>query len=238
MKRIGLGLVVALLALGEQAQAQLSYSSGRTVAPAYEGYEVNPDGSYNLLFGYMSRNWDEELDIPVGSDNYFSPGPADVGQPTHFLPRRNRFIFAVRVPADFGDQELVWTLTSQGQEKKAYASLRQDLLVDNMIIASETGALGGGFSDPENRANVAPVIELENDLVISAAIGQPITLVARVTDDGLPITQRERRARATAAREAAKSDEEKAAEEAAAAEKGRGRRGSRKGSASGGGGQP
>ena len=71
----------------------------------------------------MNRNWGEEIDIPVGTDNYFSPGPADVGQPTHFLPRRNRFIFEGRVPADFGDKELVWTLTSQGEERKAYGSL-------------------------------------------------------------------------------------------------------------------
>ena len=207
------GLAVALLAFGEEAGAQLSYSSGRTVAPAYEGFKVNPDGSYTLLFGYMNRNWEEELDIPVGNDNYFSPGPADVGQPTHFLPRRNRFIFEVRVPADFGDQELVWTLTSQGEERKAYGSLRQDMLVDNMIIASETGALGGGFSDPENRSNVAPVIELETDLVISAVVGQPITLTTRVTDDGLPITQAERRARAEAARAEEEPDEEEEPEE-------------------------
>ncbi len=193
----GCALAASLLVIGKQAEAQLSYSRGQTISPAYEGWELNPDGSYNLLFGYLNRNWDEELDIPVGPDNYFSPGLADRGQPTHFLPRRNRYVFRVHMPADFDQsQEVVWTLTSQGEEKKAYASLRQDLLVDNMVIASETGALGGGFSDPTTRSNTAPVIELGTDRVIAALVGQPVTLIARVTDDGLPLTLAQRRAAA------------------------------------------
>ena len=179
---VACALAAFVLVAGAEVDAQLSYSSGQTISPAYEGYEVNPDGSYDLLFGYLNRNWDEELNIPVGPDNYFSPGLADRGQPTHFLPRRNRFVFRVHLPADFDpDQEVVWTLRSQGQEKKAYASLRQDLLVDNMVIASETGALGGGRSDPSNRLNETPVIELETDRVIAAVVGQPVTLIARVS---------------------------------------------------------
>ena len=192
--------VLALCVAHHDAAGQLSYSRGQTASPAYEGFEVNSDGSYNLLFGYMNRNWDEELDIPIGPDNNFSPGQVDRGQPTHFLPRRNRFTFKVRLPADFGDQELVWTLRIRGRESKAYASLRQDLLVDNMVIASETGALGAGRSDPETRSNTAPVIELETDRQIAAQVGQPVTLIARVTDDGLPLTRVERVDRARAAR--------------------------------------
>ena len=63
-----LPLLAAGLLFADQANAQLSYTKGQTVAPAYEGFEVNPDGSYNLLFGYMNRNWAEELDVPVGPD--------------------------------------------------------------------------------------------------------------------------------------------------------------------------
>ena len=74
----------------------------------------------------MNWNWLEDLDIPVGSDNNISPGPTD-GQPSHFLPRRNRFVFKVCVPADWGDEEMIWTLTTQG--KTEYASLRHDYIV-------------------------------------------------------------------------------------------------------------
>ncbi len=189
-KAVGIGVALGALAVAagaHQAAAQgLTYSSGQSISPAFEGWRENPDGSFQLLFGYMNRNWQEEPDIPIGADNNFSPGPADQGQPTHFLPRRNRFVFTVDVPADFGDAELVWALTSQGEERRAYGSLRPDYFVDNVVIMSETGTLGAGTSDPELRAHTPPVVELEMDSVIDARVGQPVTLAAHVTDDGLP----------------------------------------------------
>lgn len=172
------------------ADAQLSYQRGQNVSPAFEGWEANDDGSFSLVFGYMNRNWQEELDVPVGPENSMSPGPADQGQPTRFLPRRNRFTFKVRVPADFGDQEMVWTLTSRGETEYAYGSLRADYKLDNMVIASETGALGIGRSDAESRANTAPTVTLMGDAVRRASVGQPVTLMARVVDDGLPEVRR------------------------------------------------
>ena len=89
----------------------LSYSSGQNVSPAYEGWEVGADGAKYFVFGYMNRNWQEEIDVPIGPENSFNIGNPDQGQPTHFLPRRNRFIFRVPVPKGFSDtDELVWTL--------------------------------------------------------------------------------------------------------------------------------
>ncbi len=148
---------VALAAASVAAGAQsLSYTSGQNVAPGYEGWEEEADGSKYFLFGYMNRNWEEEPDVPVGPENGFSPGAADQGQPTHFLPRRNRFVFRVKVPATFSvKDELVWTLTTNGKTEKAYASLREDYKVDDVVKASETGALGAGSSSPEVRANKA-----------------------------------------------------------------------------------
>src|SRR3954471_1588123 len=89
----------------EQASAQaLSYTRGQNVSPAYEGWEEAADGAKYFLFGYMNRNWEEELNVPVGPANVFSGQAgiaADVGQPTRFLPRRNRFVFRVKVPTSF-----------------------------------------------------------------------------------------------------------------------------------------
>src|SRR5215831_4329584 len=98
------GAVASLLLTRVPAAAD-SYSRGQNVYPAYEGWEQNSDGSFNMLFGYMNGNWEEELDIPVGPDNDIEPGGPDQGQPTHFFPRRNRFVFRVRVPKDFGTQD-------------------------------------------------------------------------------------------------------------------------------------
>src|SRR5215203_965662 len=97
--------ILALTAGGRTLDAQsLSYTSGQTVTPAYEGWEQDPDGSKYFVFGYMNKNWEEELDVPIGPANSFVPGDADRGQPTHFQPRRNRFVFRVPVPKGFSDK--------------------------------------------------------------------------------------------------------------------------------------
>ena len=206
MKRSFLAALILLLS-SQSLGAQLSYTKGQNVSPGYEGWEQNEDGSFNLLFGYMNRNWLEEVDAPIGPGNMLSPGPADQGQPTHFLPRRNRFIFKVRVPADWGDKEMVWTLTTHGRTEYAYASLRTDYKVDNMVISSETGALGAGSSSPESRMNVPPVVRIVGDRELTARVGQPLTLVAEVTDDDLPRCSNASRCAAARAARAAADDE-------------------------------
>ena len=182
-----IGLLLWCVSAGSLAQ---SYTSGQHIEPAFEGWRPNPDGTYNMMFGYMNENWEEEPDVQIGENNYFSPGEADRGQPTHFLPRRNRFTFEVTVPSDWGDRELVWTINVNGKERKAFATLRQDYLVDNMVIASETGSLGAGTSSPESRANIPPVVTVPGDSVRVAKVGEPINLDTSVWDDGLPKPRR------------------------------------------------
>jgi hypothetical protein len=182
MRLLMVGLALALTSIAGGAQ---TYSRGQNVAPAFEGWEQNEDGSFNFLFGYMNRNWDEEVDVPIGPDNNIEPGGPDRGQPTHMLPRRNRFMFRVRVPKDWGEKELVWTLTTKGKTEKAFASLRTDYFVDDVVVASETGALGAGTSSPEIRANKRPEVKLEA-MTATAKVGQPLQLTAWVTDDGVP----------------------------------------------------
>jgi hypothetical protein len=179
-------LPMLLLLVCGSASAQLSYSSGQSISPAYEGWDKNPDGSFNIIFGYMNANWEEQIDVPVGPGNSIQPGSPDQGQPAHFYPRRNRFVFKVRVRADFGEKELVWTLTTHGKTIKAYGTLKQDFFVDDIVMASETGALGAGVSSPEIRRNKPPVVEAAGDSVRTAKVGEPLTLYVHVTDDGIP----------------------------------------------------
>jgi hypothetical protein len=183
---MGIAAALVLVAAGASAQS-LTYSKGQNVAPAYEGWEQAADGTKYFVFGYMNRNWEEEIDVPVGAENGFSPGNPDQGQPTHFFPRRNRFVFKVRVPSGFGDKdELVWTLVTRGKAEKAYATLRPDYILDDVVKASETGALGAGTSSPEVRANKAPVLRIIETDTRNVKVGQPITLVSQVKDDGIP----------------------------------------------------
>ena len=169
------------------AYARNTYTHGQHTEVAYEGWRPNADGTISLTFGYFNHNWEEELDIPVGENNFFSPGPVDRGQPSHFLPRRNRFTFDVIVPGDFGDKELVWEVTSpNGITRKAYGTLREDYKIDNIIIMSETGSLGAGSSDPEIRANIPPSVSLIGDEIRTVNVGEALHFQTRVSDDGIP----------------------------------------------------
>ena len=66
-----------------------------------------------MVFGYLNRNYQEQPHVPVGSHNFFEPGDTDRRQPTHFYNRRQSFVFEVQVPADWGDKDLIWTVTTQ-----------------------------------------------------------------------------------------------------------------------------
>ena len=101
------------------------------------------------------------------------------------MPRRNRFHFKVRVPADFGDKELVWTLTTQGQTEKAYATLIPEYVIDKQLPMLDVGNFG---RDPEGRdmLNEAPTVQLEGPAARRAAVGAPLHLTAAARDDGMP----------------------------------------------------
>jgi hypothetical protein len=178
--------VISAFSVLSSAQS-LSYTRGQNISPAYEGWEQGPDGAKYFLFGYMNRNWEEEIDVPVGAENGFNVGGADQGQPTHFLPRRNRFVFRVKVPNGFSEKdELVWTLTTHGKTEKAYATLRPDYIVDDVVKASETGALGAGTSSPEVRGNHSPSVHIQEVKARTLKVGEALTVVSDVKDDGIP----------------------------------------------------
>ena len=167
-----LGLAVAVA----PAAAQVYPRTDQSIAPAYEGWEQNDDGTFNLVFGYMNRNWDQELDVPVGPDNRLDPGAPDRGQPTHFQPRRNRHVFRVRVPADFGDGEVVWTLTSNGQTERAYATLHPDYFLNDIAIMNNNGAGGPAGGAYNIFGNERPVLDVEGDSNLQVRVGEPVVL--------------------------------------------------------------
>ena len=104
---------------------QIQYNRGMHVAPIYEGWTRNGDGTYDVWFGYLNRNWEETLHVPVGPDNRIAPGGPDRGQPTVFVPRRRfgravqrreTMVFSVRMQSDWTqEEEVVWTVTANGR---------------------------------------------------------------------------------------------------------------------------
>ena len=178
-------IALALLAIsGERATGQLQYSSGQNVAPVFEGWERNADGSFNMLFGYFNRNREEIVDVPVGPDNKLEPGPVDRGQPTHFYPSRNRYWFRVPVPADFGSKELVWTLTVHGKTERAYATLKPNYAIDASVEQLDTAGINLWWA--EEGVNQPPIVRVEGERSRHVHVGETVSLVATVSDDGVP----------------------------------------------------
>ena len=158
---------------------QEKFARGQDVVPSYDGFLRNADGTFTMVFGYMNRNYEEELVIPPGPDNKLEPGMPDQGQPTFFLPRRHAWVFRVKVPADWGNKELVWTIASHGRTEKAYGSLQSDEEIIERLIMSR-GNLSPGLDDP----NQPPSVTISP--VQDARAGSALTLTALVSDDGLP----------------------------------------------------
>ena len=182
-----LSLASAVAVIQGARQAVPTYSEGREVVPAYEGWERNADGTFDLVFGYMNRNFDRAFEIPIGPDNAIQPGGPDRGQPTHFLPRRNFFLFRVRVPADFGDRELVWTITTNGRTERAYGTLRSGYQLDKNVIAATLGAVGPGTTTKDvSDRNLAPTLTLESATHLTARVNEPIAIAVVARDDELP----------------------------------------------------
>jgi hypothetical protein len=149
---------------------------GQTIAPVFEGWEPNPDGTISMYFGYMNRNWKEQLDIPIGPSNSFDPAPQDRGQPTHFLPRRHKQFFSIVVPKDFPkDKALVWTLSIRGHIERVPGSLKPEQQID---VSRDTAT-----------GNRPPKIDAGPELI--GTVGKPVTLAVGVTDDGLPKFRRQ-----------------------------------------------
>jgi hypothetical protein len=190
ISRVALFVLVGFVPVVSPAQLPLApiAKSGQTVTPVYEGWYRNPDGSFSLSFGYYNRNSDEVIEIPIGADNFVTPGDSNRGQPTRFEARRHWGVFAVKVPANFGQQKVTWTVRVKGETFAIPGSLHVDWEID--ALAGEAGSgntppalkfpglpvsSGGATAQGPGGASYGPV---------SATTGQPLTLTILVTDDG------------------------------------------------------
>jgi hypothetical protein len=169
-----LAMTVPLGAQNASQLVNLRHWTGQAVAPVYEGFDVNPDGSFNMWFGYMNRNYEEEIDLAVGADNTFEPG-GDRGQPTHFVTRRHKDVFKVTVPKDFGDKTLTWKLNAHGQPQQVVATLKPVWQIDRLRTTR------GGNSEKVS-SNLPPVVSVSTTNQSADAA----TLTVSATDDGLP----------------------------------------------------
>jgi hypothetical protein len=177
--------VLVLIAAPSGAQEPLApiRASGQTVTPVFEGWYRNPDGTYSISFGYFNRNSREVVEIPIGAHNNIVPGDPNQGQPTSFQPRRHWGVFAVTVPADFGERKVTWTLVVRGETLSVAGSLRPQWQID--AVEGEAGS-----------GNTPPALKFEKQgaegrgprgllgPTLEAVAGRPLTIPVWASDDG------------------------------------------------------
>jgi hypothetical protein len=160
------------------ARAQVQYSRGQDVQPVFEGWKRNPDQTYTLYFGYFNRNFEEIVDIPVGPENKFDDN-VDHSQPTHFLTRRQMFVFPVILPKNWdANRKLTWTVSAHGHPNYAKGWLQPEWEVDDGVISEN---LGSGESVGDNKP---PTIKGDIEPIITKSNTVSLQVVA--TDDGVP----------------------------------------------------
>jgi hypothetical protein len=167
----------------QYGDAQVQHARGQNVAPAFEGWIRNADGSFDFVFGYLNRNYQEELEIPIGPDNKIEPGGPDRGQPTHFYVRRTKALFKVRVPKEWDPrQRVVWSVTAHGRTDLAKGWLQPEW------------EIADGLRTRDDQPNAPPAVTGSADQQITWP-ARTISLTVSVNDDGKPKPSRRRRTR-------------------------------------------
>lgn len=186
----GVWLLAGAAGIAQQAglpviSSQMQHARGQYVVPLYSGWFTGADGRTYAAYEYLNRNSAETLDIPIGPDNHFTPGPADRGQPTHFLPGHRPGVFAVPLPAG-STEEISWTLRIRGESFSMPSNLGPLYEIEGLV--SQAGLFPG---------NTPPVVRLAPEGpsgqgpggptgALTATAGEATALRVWATDDGLP----------------------------------------------------
>ncbi len=165
-------------------------ASGEAVAPMFNGWIKNEDGSVTMIFGFANQNLEEKVNVPLGPNNFIKPARFEGAQPTHFpVYRRPGFVglqergaFAVTVPAHMAGTEVIWTLNSGGKSYSvpgrataaAYEMSAGERALGTLKPAIRFNASGPEATDPEGI--YAPRI--------FTTVRAPVTLSALVQDRG------------------------------------------------------
>jgi len=171
-------------------------SRGNFVAPFFDGWYENEDGTFTLSFGFMNRNDSDLVEIALGPDNFIEPAVYDGGQATSFpVVRyggfggpRERGVFGVVVPADF-EGDVWWTLTTDGYTTKVPGRLESPgLIIKAAYELSRTpmarGSLRPRIRFSEDGPDVIGIEGMESSEALTTAVGEPIEVEFWAFDRG------------------------------------------------------
>jgi hypothetical protein len=172
---------------GQSLPFEPALEAGQSVTGAYEGWFANPDGTFSMLVGYFNRNTSQALDLPLGPENQIQPGGPDYGQPTHFAAGRGWGIFVIKVPKDFGDRKLAWTIAANGKSTTVKLWLNPLYEISPFSAAADVGPDADTpptlrFADFKEKG---PMVQGPQGLSTSKSttVSQPLPLTVWVSDD-------------------------------------------------------
>jgi hypothetical protein len=179
-----LGITGAVIS-AQQLPSEPRRGFGASITGAFEGWYPNPDGSRTFLLGYLNRNADQALDVPIGPNNRIEPGGPDLGQPTHFLPGRRHGVFSIAVPKDFTspEQRLTWTIVANGQTTVIPIRLHPDYLVSPFADVAVKNTPPILRFEENGRSIQGPIALLSVAAMRTTSIGSPLSLPVFASDD-------------------------------------------------------
>ena len=176
-------LVGMTAAWGQVVPPAPHHDTGDSITGVFEGWFRNSEGTF-LEIGYYNRNLKQELDIPVGPNNRIEPGGPDFGQPTHFYPGKAWGVQTIKVPDDFGDKQLTWTITANGKTTSIPLNLKTDWELSPFIDAG--GDLPPYLSFAPFKAKARTLMgPIPVETHLTAKVGEPLPLTVYVADDAL-----------------------------------------------------
>jgi len=182
---VGAGLSRPLRLSAQQLPNEPFRQFGTSVTGAFEGWFPAPDGTRYFLIGYLNRNNNQPVDVPIGPNNHIDPGGPDMGQPTHFLPGRHWGMFVVKVPAEFTtpDQRLTWTIVVNGQATVIPLRLHPDYSVSpftDVAVKNTPPMLRFAEQGPSVRG---PLATIATAVARTARVASPLAVSVWTEDD-------------------------------------------------------
>lgn len=185
---LGAALVVASAIMPAYAQdplerpLRINAPTGLPVIPIMEGAYDNGDGSFTVSFGYLNRNEEEVLEIPLGPNNYIEPAQFDGMQPTRFETRRQTGIFTVTVPASMKGESIWWYIKTPGHAMMKVPGRLGKMGYTLDMTPRPQGSLSPRAWFKEGGAKGHDPMGLMAEDVVSTKVGEPTTLTIHTED--------------------------------------------------------